>query len=366
MAYTSNRPTNPYSTDEDSSSGVDPISLYWTPFEQQWKDLGFADSEELFESYGNLFFDYSATEENLMKESTGVKAAHLNTKLSAFVRSEDDRLKRNKEYRQNMSVMGINSLEDSLGTAKKNLELKKSALTLGALKSLNDITELSGKTGIITGEAPIDYAYDAIKSKINMANSSHAFTRKATQKSIDDIKRENGYYSQGGEWIQGNAGNLEQIKSDAAYNMELTSKNNQLETLSFDLTRGIENLHEDWEASIIRNASKLFRSGAEGPHAEALDEWAVNQYGDDFSQDEILEYSKFSTDSGLNLNNIMMQATTQTEELEGFMENYYAGDYDGSDILSEWDVLFGGGDTVREARPAGYRTGPDSGYRPGP
>ena len=282
-----------------ANNNLGPMDLYWTKYEDKWRELGFRNADELYDNYGALFFDYNTLREDISTEQTGIKKDHLQENLDIFIEQEEDRLKKNKGFRQQISEMNLSNLKNNMSKAKHNHQLKKDAITLGALTELNNITATQAKTGIHVGEDITNLAYDAVKSKINTANASHAYSRKKTIKSIDDIKRNTGYYAEDGDWVEGRIGDLESVKYDAAYNMKLTNLENRTESLNLDLAKEVDNMQEAWEISIAKNVKDLFFTDPEGQDYDLIYEGDDSLTGLGLAEDKAIDYIDFALEYGI-------------------------------------------------------------------
>ncbi|QDP62300.1 MAG: hypothetical protein GOVbin2066_67, partial [Prokaryotic dsDNA virus sp.] len=78
-----------------ANNNLGPMDLYWTKYEDKWRELGFRNADELYDNYGALFFDYNTLREDISTEQTGIKKDHLQENLDIFIEQEEDRLKKN-------------------------------------------------------------------------------------------------------------------------------------------------------------------------------------------------------------------------------------------------------------------------------
>ena len=181
-----------------------------------------------------------------------------------------------------MSELGLDSLHRSQQTNEKLNSLKKDSITRAAIESIDKAKSASGRSGLASGSAmsSMDMAMDLVKSKINSANASQAFSRKKTQQSIDNLKANVGYLDDNGNWVKGSQGELEQLKSDASIDMANLKLSNKLEIREFDTQMKAADMHEAWQQSILSSVGALFGQDVRGSQAKACQtaggRWDVN------------------------------------------------------------------------------------------
>lgn len=254
------------STFTDEQSG-----LFWDPFATQWEQLGFTGAEEVYETYGKLFPEYSFNQEGALYQQVNAQNAGELAAYNLMESNEDARIALNIENRQIMSELGLDSLYRTQETSAQLNSLKKDAVTRAAIESLDEAKSVSGRSGLTSGSAmtSMDMAIDTVKSKINAANASQSFSRKKTKLAVDNLKANVGYLDPNGNWVQGSQGELEELKSGINLGTSKLKMENRQDIRDYTTEMKAGDMYEAWQQDILQSVGTLFSQDVRGSQAKA-------------------------------------------------------------------------------------------------
>jgi len=257
------------STYTDSQS-----ELFWDPFSTQWEQLGFSGADEVYKNFGKLFPGYNPHEENMLYEQSGAQSSGELAAYNLMVSNETDRIAANTSNRQTMSELGLESLQRNQGAGEELSSLKKDSITRAAIESIDNAKTAAGQSGLTSGSAmsSMDMAIDTVKSKINSANASQAFSRKKTNQSIENLKANVGFLDANGDWVQGSEGRLEQLKSETSLGMANLKMENRKDIRRYDTDRKASDMYEAWQQDILQSVGTLFTKDMYGENATNCEE----------------------------------------------------------------------------------------------
>jgi hypothetical protein len=265
----------------DDTAGT---SLYWDPFATQWEDLGFTSPEHVQHEFGGMFPDYNADEALAIHSRIGINQNRNTANLNLLMEQESDRLAQNKQYRMDNVLLQNNLLDTQEEASGRINDLKKDKIISDAIKSTESNKHAFKRTGIKSGtnKALSKIALDSVASKINAANSSHAFSRKKRDHERERIIQNLGWFELGAGpgadmiFNEGELGKLEALKSASRYSLADTKAENNMALVKGRAKFDAQNAYEAWQLSVINNVAKAFTlAGARGC-AEG-EEWSLSK-----------------------------------------------------------------------------------------
>lgn len=240
----------------DSGSGLDIMmergddlfSMWYEPFQDKWRDLGYNHYFTVEQEFGDMFFNYDPGAENRAEAKAVLAKQHLE---SGLVNSA------NKAQLEYDMKERLNQFESSLEQEKSTREMEllknqdKSANIIKTLDALSNmgVGTMSPGSSVRSGSFDVKkkMQIDSIKTQLDASMASSAFKRKSNRLKMDKIKDNVGHYDEDG-WVPGSElTDLEAIMSRDA-ELRASTVDRQKESIDLELAHQREALYEDWIA----------------------------------------------------------------------------------------------------------------------
>ena len=251
------------------NEGQDLLSLWYTPYQQQWSAFGYESVDAVRTAFGPAFRDYHEGEAQRLVDKSNMHKEHIQDNIEDFAtKGQMEELMR-ANIAQFKSNQNVQQVADNMKYAKEQQNIARNMEVSKSLLELDKISKQGSETGLRSGSMNMvkENAVNNIVARVDAANASSKFKRKESKSQIDRIKRDTGYFAEddtGGGWVQGRD---EQLAIDAhsrASSMQELKTDIAKGSLDRELLQNQKTLYDNWVLGSLDTLTNIFSLNPQG------------------------------------------------------------------------------------------------------
>lgn len=245
------------------NEGDDLISLWYSPYAQQWSKMGFQYHTDVEREFGAAFRDYHEGDAQRLVDRSNMRKEHIQDNIDNFAtKGQMEELMR-ANIAQFKSNQNVQQVADNMKYAKEQQNIARNMEVSKSLLELDKISKQGSETGLRSGSMNMvkENAVNNIVARVDAANASSKFKRKESKSQIDRIKRDTGYFAEddaGGGWVEGRD---EQLAIDAharEASMQELKTDIAKGSLERELLQNQKTLYDNWVLGSLDTLTTIF------------------------------------------------------------------------------------------------------------
>ena len=168
------------------NEGDDLISLWYSPYAQQWSKMGFQYHTDVEREFGAAFRDYHEGDAQRLVDRSNMRKEHIQDNIEDFAtKGQMEELMR-ANIAQFKSNQNVQQVADNMKYAKEQQNIARNMEVSKSLLELDKISKQGSETGLRSGSMNMvkENAINNIVARVDAANASSKFKRKESKSQI--------------------------------------------------------------------------------------------------------------------------------------------------------------------------------------